>query len=183
MRFRNIVIFSGETFEVPQRIQRIDTRSTHGWQVRYQGTKMFSDHTSDGSGAKAALTLATKELIRRLTENPAPVALQRAPSTHKTSGLPSGISGPIVRQRPGSETRTAHLSVLLPQFGQKPKCTSVYIGTEATYSADRYRQALSKAIGLRQEAEQAYEEAAGLALRKSATVLRKGLRANAAAAR
>ena len=61
MKTRKIVLFSGEEFEVPQGIQRIDHRATHGWQLRYGGTKLFSDHTSDGSGARASLEKATKE--------------------------------------------------------------------------------------------------------------------------
>ena len=57
MKTRKVTIYSGKTFTVPQGIQRIDTTSTHGWQVRYAGTKLFSDHSNDGSGAKAiALT-------------------------------------------------------------------------------------------------------------------------------
>lgn len=179
MKIREVVIFNGVKYQVPQCIQRIDTRSTHGWQVRYQGTKMFSDHTPDGSGAPQALVAATRELIRRINNNPAPVSLQRTPSAHKSNGLPSGISGPIVRARSGSAIRTAHLSVLLPQWGKKPKCTSIYIGTENTYDADRYREALTRAIGLRQEAERQYEEAATKARRKSALALRKDLRAAA----
>ena len=42
MKTRNITLFSGEQFEVPQGIQRIDHRATHGWQLRYGGTKLFS---------------------------------------------------------------------------------------------------------------------------------------------
>lgn len=179
MKTRDVVIFNGQTHKVPQCIQRIDTRSTHGWQVRYLGTKMFSDHTRDGSGAAQSLVEATKELIKRITGNPAPVSLQRGPSAHKSSGLPSGISGPIVRARHGSTIRTAHLSVLLPQWGQKPKCTSIYIGTENTYDAARYRVALAKAVEMRQAAEARYAEEATKARRKSAANLRKDLRAQA----
>ena len=52
MNTRDVVIFSGERFVVPQCIQRIDHLSTHGWQLRYGGTKLFSDHSQDGSGAR-----------------------------------------------------------------------------------------------------------------------------------
>ena len=38
MKTRDVAIFSGHRFAVPQGIQRIDTKSTHGWQVRYHGT-------------------------------------------------------------------------------------------------------------------------------------------------
>lgn len=171
MRFRDVVIFTGQTFSVPQGIQRIDTRATHGWQVRYAGTKLFSDHTRDGSGAQASLEAAIQELARRIAREPAPSLLQRKPSESKSSDLPVGISGPIVRQRKGSAVRSCSFSVLLPRYGQSPRCSSVYIGTENTYSTERYQAALEKAIALRREAEEAYALAATQARRAAAQVL------------
>ncbi|MDP1098101.1 hypothetical protein Q6288_28910, partial [Klebsiella quasipneumoniae] len=79
MKTRSVVIFSGERFDVPQCIQRIDHLSTHGWQLRYGGTKLFSDHSQDGSGARKALALATKELLKRIATMPAPSRLRRTP--------------------------------------------------------------------------------------------------------
>ncbi|MDH4290020.1 MAG: hypothetical protein OEW27_00800 [Aquincola sp.] len=172
LRVRRVMIFNGETFLVPQCIQRIDSTSTHGWQVRYHGTKMFSDHTRDGRGAEAALAKATKELLARIAAHPAPVVLQRAPSSNKTSGLPAGISGPIVRVRPDRGTRTAALSVLLPQFNDKPRVRSVYIGSERTYTLQRFRAALAKAKALRAEAMAAYAQAATRARRAAARELK-----------
>jgi hypothetical protein len=171
MKFRDVVIFSGKKFAVPQGIQRIDTRATHGWQVRYGGTKLFSDHTSDGSGAKASLDLAKAELARRIAKMPAPSLLQKKPSESKTSNLPVGISGPIVRQRQGSNVRSCSFSVLLPQFGAAPRCSSVYIGTENTYTVERYHAALEKAVAMRQGAELVYEQATTRAKRSAAKVL------------
>ncbi|HNK19898.1 MAG TPA: hypothetical protein PLG92_16140, partial [Piscinibacter sp.] len=63
MKTRNVVIHTGERFEVPQGIQRIDHRSTHGWQLRYGGTKLYSD---GARGAAAALAAARQELLRRI---------------------------------------------------------------------------------------------------------------------
>lgn len=170
LKTRPVTIFSGQHFDVPQCIQRIDTHSTHGWQVRYQGTKMFSDHTPDGSGAGRALARATAELKRRIAELPAPTKLQRAPSGHKRTDLPVGISGPIVRQRAGSAVRTAVLSVLLPRYGLRAQCCTVYIGTENTYTVQRYWAALEKAKALRAEAEAAYRAAETQARRREARV-------------
>jgi hypothetical protein len=181
MKFRKVVIFSGEKFTVPQGIQRIDTKATHGWQVRYQGTKMFSDHTPDGSGAKASLAKATRELLHRIATLPAPVTLQRSPSAHKSSNLPSGISGPIVQTRAGSNTRTASLSVLLPQFGKLSKCTTVYIGSESTYTLERFNRAVARAVELRAEAESKYELAATRAKRKEGAAIRAALKQGAPA--
>jgi hypothetical protein len=176
MKFRDVVIFNGKKFKVPQGIQRIDTRATHGWQVRYAGTKLFSDHTPDGSGAKASLERAQLELARRIAKSPAPTLLQKRPSESKSSNLPVGISGPIVRQRAGARVRSCSFSVLLPRFGQAPRCSSVYIGTENTYTVERYQAALEKALEMRQAAEKAYEQATTKAKRASAKALMGGVR-------
>ena len=159
MKFREVVIFSGDTFQVPQCIQRIDHRATHGWQLRYGGTRLFSDHSTDGSGAAASLEAATKELLKRIAKLPAPSLLQRGPSAGKTSDLPAGISGPIVRLRKGSHTRDCSLSVLIPRFGDKPRRRTIYIGTENTYTVARFEAALERAIAMRKAAEEAYEKA------------------------
>ncbi|WP_326538335.1 hypothetical protein [Pseudorhodoferax sp.] len=171
MKFRDVVIFSGQTFSVPQGIQRIDTRATHGWQVRYGGTKLFSDYSRDGSGAQQSLQRASAELARRIARLPAPTALQKRPSESKASQLPVGISGPIVRSRPGSVVRSCSLSVLLPRYGQTPRCGSVYIGTENTYTVERFHAALEKAVELRRAAEVVYEREATRAKRAAAKAL------------
>ena len=179
MKIKEVTLFNGEHFKVPQGIQRLDDRSTHGWQVRYQGTRMFSDHSQDGSGAERALALAVAELLHRIATLPAPVNLQRSPSAGKTSDLPAGISGPIMRTHKRSSLRTAHLSVLLPQYGRPARCTSVYIASENTYTAARFEQALRKALQRRHQAEAAYEAAATRARRAAAGPMRAALKASA----
>ena len=181
MKFRDVAIFSGATFAVPRHIQRIDSKSTHGWQLRYLGTKMFSDHSPDGSGASHALVMAATELVNRIVKHPVPPTLRTAPSASKTTGLPRGISGPVVRTRAGSGARSANLSVLLPRFGDAPRCRTVYIGSESTYTREKYKAALAKAIALRQEAEVAYERAAARAKRKAAAQMKAILLASASA--
>lgn len=168
MKTRDVVTHTGERFEVPQGIQRIDHRTTHGWQLRYAGTKLFSDGSA---GARASLNAAIQELKRRIATLPAPSRLQRRPSGHKSSDLPVGITGPIVRLRPGAHVRDSSLSVSLPRFGQTPRRLSVFIGTENTYSAERYLQALAKAVALREKAEVAYQRAATRARREAAQEL------------
>jgi hypothetical protein len=172
MKIRDVVIFTGKRFEVPQGIQRIDHLATHGWQLRYGGTKLFSDHTPDGSGAPAALVKATKELLNRIAKLPAPSKLQRTPNENKTSDLPVGISGPIVRQRTGTRVRDCSLSVSLPRYGDSPLRRSVYIGTENTYTVERYHAALAKAIELRRNAEASYQRAATRAKRLASKSLK-----------
>ncbi|MFI4931432.1 MAG: hypothetical protein ACHP83_14415 [Burkholderiales bacterium] len=129
---------------------------------------MFSDHSNDGSKARAALKLATAELIKRIAKLPAPSGLRRDIASNKGSNLPVGISGPIVRTRPGRNTRDASFGVTLPRFGMKPTTRSVYIATENTYTVARYKTALTKAIELRRTAERAYQLAATKAKRASA---------------
>jgi hypothetical protein len=177
VKTRTVTIFSGQVFEVPQSIQRIDHRATHGWQLRYGGTKLYSDHSTDGSGATESLRLATKELLKRIAELPAPSLLQRGPSANKQSGLPVGISGPIVRQRRGSALRDCSLAVLIPRFGRTPQRKSVYIGTENTYTKKRFKEALKEAVLLRDAAVVAYEEATTRARRAEAREYKKKLKA------
>lgn len=177
MKVRKIVIFSGEPFEVPQGIQRIDHKATHGWQLRYGGTKLYSDHSNDGSGAAASLQKATKELLKRIASLPAPSLLQRAPSANKSSQLPPGITGPVVRTRSNSNTRDCSLMVLIPRFGDKPRRRTIYIGTENTYTIERYELALQRAIEMRQAAEAAYEKAATKAKRAEGRAMKAQLKA------
>jgi len=129
---------------------------------------MFSDHSNDGSKARASLKLATAELIKRIAKLPAPSGLRRDIASNKGSKLPVGISGPIVRTRPGRNTRDASFGVTLPRFGLKPTTRSVYIATENTYTVARYKAALAKAIELRRAAERAYQMAATKAKREAA---------------
>lgn len=182
MKTRDVVIFSGQQFAVPQCIQRIDHQSTHGWQLRYGGTKLFSDHSQDGSGAAAALAEATKALLSRIATLPAPSRLQRRPSGNKGSGLPVGISGPIVRQRASSRVRDCSFAVSLPRFGGSPRGRSVYIGTENTYTVEKYQAALAKAVALRESAEEAYQRAATRAKRAEGKALKEQLKSIIAAA-
>jgi hypothetical protein len=174
MKVRKITIFSGEIFEVPQGIQRIDHRATHGWQLRYGGTKLFSD---GGEGATASLQRATQELLKRINKLPAPSLLQRAPSANKSNQLPPGITGPVVRMRRNSQTRDCSLMVLIPRFGDKPRRRTIYIGTENTYSIERYEKALERAIEMRREAEEAYQKASTRAKRAAAREIREQLQA------
>jgi hypothetical protein len=175
MKTRDVVIFNGKRFKVPQCIQRIDHRYTHGWQVRYGGTKMFSDGTNDGSGAAASLEAATRELVRRIATMPTPSKLQPAPSAGKASGLPVGISGPLVRMRSGSSTRYASLQVLLPRYGQKPQNKNVYIGSESTYTVQRFKEALARAVQMRHDAEAAYRIAETKARRADARAMKAAM--------
>jgi hypothetical protein len=172
MPVRTAVLPSGARIRVPEHIQRIDTRSTHGWQLRYgKPTQFFSDSKAKGGSPRESLRLAIAALRKRLASLPAPTGLQRAASSSKQNDLPAGISGPILRQRPGRTAAECHFSVNLPRYGDKPLRRSVYIANQNTYSKERYQEALAAAIELRQEAEAAYQKAATAAMKRAAKAL------------
>lgn len=165
MKTRKVTLPNGKRFVVPAHIQRIDHLATHGWQLRYGGTRLYSDGDPDGKGARAALRKAVAELHARIARLPAPSRLQKMPNANKTSSLPVGISGPVIRQRSDASVRECSFSISLPRFGQSPQRSSVYIGTENTYSEARYFEALERAKVMREEAETAYGRAATRAKR------------------
>lgn len=173
MKTREITIPTGQKLTVPQGIQRLDSDSTHGWQVRYQGTKYFSD----GGAPEKALQAATRELLRRIAAFPAPVGLRRSPSPSKTSGLPAGISGPLLVNKTGGEGQSAVLSVLVPRFGKANQTKRIHIGTPSNYTKARFRAALSKAVEIRTECLAAYEADATKAKRKEARALKQSMAA------
>jgi hypothetical protein len=172
MQFRTITLPYGARCRVPEHVQRIDSHSTHGWQLRYgTPTKFFSDLSHDNKGARGALAKAVLELRARVRKLPAPTGLQRKVSAHKQNDLPVGISGPILRQRRGSSVQECSFSVNLPRYGDKPLRRSVYIASKNTYSQERYEAALATAIQLRKEAEEEYQKAATSAKRKAVAKL------------
>lgn len=173
MPVRTAILPSGARIRVPEHIQRIDTRSTHGWQLRYgKPTQFFSDSKAEGGSPRASLKLAIAELRERLTSLEAPTGLQRKASSSKQNDLPAGISGPILRQRSGRSSPECHFSVNLPRFGDKPLRRSVYIANQNTYSKERYEEALAAAIELRKGAEVAYQTAATAAKVRAADKLK-----------
>ena len=69
MQTRTVTIYTGARIRVPEHIQRIDTHSTHGWQMRYgQPTLFFSDGQGPGNGPRPALKRATEALRQRIAE-------------------------------------------------------------------------------------------------------------------
>jgi len=160
MEYREAVIFTGERFQVPDHIQRIDKKGTHGWQLRYGKWKMFSDHTADGSGAESALAEATAELIKRVESLQAPSGLRTETAARKQNGLPLGISGPISQTRPGRRVAEYNFGVTVPRFGERPTTKNVYIGTDNTITDERFEEALAKAVDIRAKAVKAFRAAA-----------------------
>ena len=172
MRTRTVTIHTGARIRVPEHIQRIDTHSTHGWQMRYgQPSLFFSDGQGPGTGPRRSLERAMAALRERIAELPAPTGLQRDISPNKQNDLPVGISGPILRQRQGRTVPECHFSVNLPRFGAKPLRRSVYIANQNTYTPQRYTDALNAAMEMRRAAEAQYQIDATEAKRRAATKL------------
>jgi hypothetical protein len=146
-RKNGTVRVGGDVLAVPSRIQRIDHGFTHGWQLRYMGTKLFSD----GDGLpKDSLARAVGELYRRTKKHPprVPSSVRTTALPHKQNTLPAGISGPVLVHKP-SRAPYAEFKVSMPRRGAANAGTSVYIGTERTWSAERYDKALAKAKRIR----------------------------------
>ena len=152
MKFRQTTIFTGEIFEVPTHIVRVDSNRGHAWQVRYgRPWKSFADHSTDGSGAARSLRDAKDELAKRISNLPAPTGLRVDVMAHKKTDLPVGISGPISRLRTGRTVPYYDFQVTLPIHGEKHKNRHVYIATENTLTPEKLDLALAKAISIRNE--------------------------------
>ena len=150
MRKPRLVKVGEDTYEVPAFIARVSFRDTNGWQVRYQGTLLFSDQKCGGRAQ--ALQCACDELARRLRETPyvAPVRVQTSAIAGKQNDLPAGISGPILRTRKKGCSYWDY-QVTFPLRGGGTRHTCVYVGTEKNITQQRLDDALTKAVRLRDE--------------------------------
>ena len=167
MNSRKQVLGSGQAFDVPKYIVRLDSNRTHGWQLRIGQWKLFSDHSNDGSGAQASLDLATQELARRIVRLPAPTRLRSDVLSSKVSELPLGIS-PAERHRPGKNFAQYYYQVTYPVVGRRAVNKSVYIATENTLTKEKQEAALAKAIAMRDAALRKFRQAANRAQREQA---------------
>lgn len=172
MEYRTHVIFSGESFEVPKHIVRLDSRNTHGWQLRFGKWTLYSDHSNDGSGAAKALKLASAELLRRIAKLPAPSGIRTEVLPGKTSDLPPGISGPTVRRRDGLQAAQFYFQVSYPVAGGKAANRSIYIATENTLTPDKYHAALRKAQATRETGVRKFKLATTKAKREAAGLVK-----------
>ena len=168
MEYRQREIFTCQAFDVPTHIVRLDSKKTHGWQLRYGKWRLFSDHSNDGTGAPGALAAATAELAKRITKLPAPTGLRTEVNSGKTSDLPVGVSGPISRRRVGHSALQYYLQVTFPIPDGKPVNRSVYIATENTLTPEKYQAAIAKAISIRDSGVRKFKLAATKSKREQA---------------
>lgn len=174
MKLRSVTTLFGHTFRVPANIQRIDVRGTHGWQVRCNGTRLFSDGAKSRAAAGAALQAAIAELRRRMAAAPVPTRLGATVPEGRARALPVGIHGPVIRTYPAGSRRspTASYQVSVPVFGRTARRITVYIGTVNTCDAHREKAALARAIEIRDAGAEAYRKAEAAARRAMREALR-----------
>jgi hypothetical protein len=159
MKYREMVIYNGQTFMVPENIVRCDDQRTHGWQVRYGDTKeaFFPDGMNKPNGSENALKKAIKELEKRIKILPAPTGIRTATHTNKVSPLPVGVSGPAMRLRKGRNAIEYGYQVSVPRYGKGSTTVKVYVGTENTATEERHAAAIEKAIAIRKEAVEKFQ--------------------------
>lgn len=158
-QLRSVTTMSGETFIVPSGLRRVEYvhKHTFGWIVRRVGgkTKLFSDGRY---GSAQASYLAALDLCRTIIDEQAQStepSLRRVTQA-KTSGLPEGIYGPILKSIPGRSAEVAYLVVSIPIFGKRNKVKWLYLGTEATYTVEKFNRVLKRAKTLRAESLRDY---------------------------
>ena len=125
-----------------------------------------------------SLVRATDELLMRIAKAPAPVTVKSGAAANKTSELPAGISGPVVRTRrrsDGSEAKVAEFCLILPRFSKSPNHRTVYIGSQHSYTVAKYNDALAKAMELRKQAELKYHADATRHRRREASAYKADL--------
>ncbi len=161
----------GDTFVVPTWIERIGNDKNHGWQLRLGKWTYFADGASDGSGSAKSLARAISELKARIKSSDIPSKLKKNPQKGKTNDLPVGISGPTASPIRNTETFQHNLQVTIPRYGMSPTTRKVYVGTDNTYTEERFEKALAKAIKIREEAVKKYERDHVAATRKAVASL------------
>lgn len=175
MNFRSVKTAFGHRFKVPERIQRIDGDSTHGWQLRYgrMPTAFFSDTAHNRPGAAASLERAVAALHQRVQRLPAPTGLKTEVAGWKKSGLPVGISGPREHRRSDKQVAYYSFQVSVPLASGGSTTRQVYIGTQNTMNDQRFDEALAKAVLLRDAAVQTYTQTKTRAKRRAAAAVRR----------
>jgi hypothetical protein len=173
MNIRPVQTAFGHRFKVPERIQRIDSDSTHGWQLRYgrMPTELFSDAAHTRAGAAASLDQAVAALHTRVRRLPAPTGLKTEVAGWKKSGLPLGISGPREHRRTDKKVAYYSFQVSVPLASGGSTTRQVYIGTQNTMNDQRFDAALAKAVLLRDAAVEAYTQTKTRAKRRDAAAL------------
>lgn len=151
---RVVTVNNWGAFIVPRHIVRIDSpghsdkSGTHGWQVRYSGTKFFSDSLLRDRCRTpvSALSLAIELLARRYQGQAVPLRLEEHGSKSEKTGVP-GVR--IVRRLNNRDFEEVYVEVGYPAYGKSP--FRLYVGTANTATQARLDAALERARELRQK--------------------------------
>jgi len=163
---RPVRLYTDEVIEVPDYIQRLDSKKNRGWQLRYGKWTYYSDGKF-GNNPREALNAALSELQKRIAQLDAPSHLRQRSSPRKSTSLPVGISGPVSYLHPKKTVPELNFLVTIPRFGKTPTTKKAYIGTERTVTDERIEKALAKALQIRALAEEKYKLDATNAKRKT----------------
>ena len=135
------------TVEVPRYVVRIDSPSTHGWQLRYRSPfKMFSDAVVSRAGTPAASFKVIAQALAEIFEGVHP-RLQSVETRRKK--VRTGAVGVrrVVRLRRGRNVQEHYFTVSHPKAGVPAR--NIYIGTENTITPARVKAASERAKKLR----------------------------------
>lgn len=133
--------------EVPRYVVRIDSPSTHGWQLRYRSPfKMFSDAVVSRAKTPEASLKVVIGALAEIYEGMRP-RLQSVETSRKK--IRTGAVGVrrVVRLRRGRNVREHYFTVSHPKAGVPAR--NIYIGTENTITAARVKAAADRAKKLR----------------------------------
>lgn len=133
--------------EVPRYVVRIDSPSTHGWQLRYQSPfKMFSDAVVSRSGTPESsfkvVVAALADVFKGLRPRLQSVETKRKKIRTGAVGVRR-----VVRLRRGRNVQEHYFTVSHPKAGVPAR--NIYIGTENTITATRVKAAAERAKKLR----------------------------------
>lgn len=137
---------------VPRHIVRIDVeagedrRATHGWQVRYRGTKFFSDTLRNDKTRTplSALEMAIEYLAGRYAGQSVPLRKSENQSKSEMTGT-NGVR--IVRKLNQRDIEEVYVEVVHPLRGKSPK--RLYVGTANTATQKRLDAVLERGVAMR----------------------------------
>lgn len=137
---------------VPRHIVRIDTKNTHGWQVRYRGvTKFFSDGIPRAVSAALASLEAAKRFLHGVYDGP---HIARITTETSRKAIRTGIPGVRLVGTLRPNRRVMEFYAEATPFRSDDAAKRFYIGTERTLTAERLDEAIEKASKVRERMRQ-----------------------------
>lgn len=166
LALRRVRVAGAGVFDVPTHIVRIDSSkrrgATHGWQVRFKGTRMFSDGLYGGSAQRSLR--AAKEFLTRVFVPPAsPFPPLRSREAAGRKRVPLGVPGLSLRwaqkEKRNAKQLYIQVGVPVPVRGRKTlhRNVNIYVATDGTLTDGHLRRALQRAVDLRGRVDRLYQ--------------------------